>query len=371
MKTITLSANTSWYLYNFRKSTILRFIKDGYRVVCISPNDEYTLDLINLGCEWFDLRMSNKGNNPLKDIRIIFRLIYLYIKIKPKAAFHFTIKNNIYGTWAAYFTKIPAINNISGLGTAFIRKGIISNIVKKLYKLSQPLAQKVYCQNEEDYELLIRNNLVPKEKLYLLPGSGVDINRFTPSLRVKNNDLFRFLFVGRILSDKGIYELIEAFQAINKNKVICNLWICGFTEVDNISAIPLKDIERWKNIQGVKWLQTTNKIEDILKDIDCMVLPSYREGMPRSLLEAGAMGLPSVTTNVAGCRHIIQNKINGLICNPKDSESLRLAMLEMLDMKEIDRNKMSTSSRRIIEEGFNEEFVIDAAVDALNSVSDY
>jgi glycosyltransferase involved in cell wall biosynthesis len=372
MKIITLSANTSWYLYNFRKSTIKKFIQEGYKVICISPRDEYTSNLENLGCDWVNLKMNNKGANPLSDIKIIFRLLSLYIRYKPVASFHFTLKNNIYGTWAAFISRTPAVNNISGLGTAFIRPGLTSSIVRVLYKLSQPMAKRIYCQNKDDFKLLIKTNLVSKNKLYLLPGSGVDIQRFKPSLSLNNGSrLFRFLYVGRLLADKGIFELIEAIKNINKHKVVCSLWICGFTNKDNISAISDKDISNWQNIPGIKWIKPTHKIESVMKDVDCIVLPSYREGMPRSLLEAGAMGLPSVATNVPGCRSIIQNKINGLLCEAENSNSLELAMLKMLEMPKNDIHQMSIAARNIVVKSFDEKIVIDAAMDALNSVQNY
>ena len=368
MKIITLSANTSWYLYNFRKSTITRFIKEGYKVICISPKDEHTNNLINLGCEWFNLKMNNKGSNPFSDIKIIFRLLFLYIKFKPVASFHFTIKNNIYGTWAAFISNTPAINNISGLGTAFIRKGLTSSIVRMLYRSSQPFAKRIYCQNEEDYNLLIKKNLIPENKLYLLPGSGVDIKRFKPYLSVNDDRLFRFLYVGRLLADKGLFELIEAMENINLEKPKCSLWICGFTNSDNISAISERDIKNWKSIPNIKWIKPNNEIENVMKNVDCVVLPSYREGMPRSLLEAGAMGLPSVTTDVPGCRNIIQSGVNGFLCEAKNRKSLELAMLKMLNMSQKDILRMGNTARNIVVKKFDEKIVIDTAMDALKSV---
>ncbi len=368
MKTVIISANSSWYLYNFRSSTILRLVKDGYKIVCISPKDKHTIKLENLGCEWFDLKMSNKGSNPFKDIRIVFRLFYLYVRFKPLAVYHFTIKNNIYGTWAAYLAGIPAINNISGLGTAFIRKGFISYIVKILYKLSQPLAYRVYCQNEEDYQLLIDERLIPQQKLFLLPGSGVDTIRFNPNLVSETGSVFRFLFVGRLIGDKGLYELMEAIKKINCDEPICHLWVCGFSKIDNISAISSKEIEEWQNLPGVVWIEPNDNIEQVMKDVNCIVLPSYREGMPKSLLEAGAMGLPSITTNVPGCRNIIQDKKNGLLCESRSSKSLELAMRTMISMPERDLIKMGHSARKIIEKSFDEEIVINAAIEALQSI---
>jgi len=369
MKTVIISANTSRYLLNYRRNTILKFIENGFHVICISSKDDCTDALKDIGCQWLNLKINSKGNNPFTDMRVFFRLFYIYLKYQPKASFHFNIKYNIYGTWAAFFSNTPAINNVSGLGTAFIHKNFISSIVKILYKLSQPLAYRVYCQNEEDFNLLIREKLVPRHKLFLLPGSGVDIKRFKPSLQLEKEDIFTFLYAGRMLADKGLYELIDVMIKINKDKIIANLWICAITNNDNLSAIPQEDIEKWKSIPGIVWLEpNNNNIEHVMKHVSCIVLPSYREGLSKTLLEGGAMGLPCIATDVPGCKDVIQDNKSGFLCKARDSKSLELAMLKVIDLSQKDLLDMGGRARKIIEEKFDEKIVIDAALEALNSV---
>ncbi|MCK9503426.1 MAG: glycosyltransferase family 4 protein [Porticoccaceae bacterium] len=364
--TVTLSANTSWYLFNFRRSTILRLQSEGYRVVCLSPQDDYSARLeAELGCQWLPLTMDNKGSNPLRDAFLFRQFIRCYKKLRPIAAFHFTIKNNIYGTWAARLLNIPAINNVSGLGTAFIRSGVVAAIVRMLYKTSQPLAHRVFCQNEEDYQLLVEQKLVPVSRLQLLPGSGVDLQRFHPGLRQSHGDSFRFLYAGRMLADKGLYELIEAFTTLYLSRQDCALWLCGFTDADNVSAISESRLQAWAKLPGVTWLGASDNMEHIYAQVDAVVLPSYREGMPRSLLEAGAMGLPVVTTNVPGCRNLVAHGDNGLLCEPKNSQSLQLAMAALLNMPENDRKRLGDNSRHLIERAYSEDLVVDAAIKAL------
>ena len=370
MKTITLSANTSWYLYNFRASTIRRLVDDGYSVVCISPDDGYGQKLeAQFGCRWLPLKMDNRGSNPLKDLLLVFRFWRYYRRIKPVAALHFTIKNNIYGTWAARVRGIPAINNVSGLGTAFIRSGPVERIVRLLYRLSQPLAHTVFCQNEEDYRLLIDRNMVPAAHLQLLPGSGVDTQRFHPGLRQPHASVFRFLYAGRMLADKGLYELIEAHSKINRDGVVCELWLCGFTDVQNVSALSGAQLSEWEDLPGVCWLGPTDDMLSVYAKVDCVVLPSYREGMPRSLIEAGAVGLPSITSDTPGCRNIIEHDFNGLICKVKDPITLQQAMQQMLDMPADQRKRMCDNARRLVEERFDEQIVINAAVAAIESAT--
>jgi len=366
---VTLSANTSWYLYNFRRGTILRLLAEGYRVVCLSPEDSYSSRLEDeLGCQWLSLSIDNKGSNPIKDLRLIVQLWRYYRHLRPLAAFHFTIKNNIYGTWAARLAGVPAINNVSGLGTAFIRKGLLAIVVRLLYRLSQPLAYKVFCQNQEDYQLLATRKLVPASRLALLPGSGVDLVRFQPQLRQYQAREFRFLYAGRMLADKGLHELIEAFTELYRLRQDCALWLCGFADAENISAISEHSLRQWSALPGITWLGATDKIEEIYAQVNAVVLPSYREGMPRSLLEAGAMGLPVVATNVPGCRNLVEHGYNGLLCEPKDSRSLQSALEALLAMPEHERVRLGENGRDLVARAYGEELVIDAAISALPTV---
>ncbi|NQX88250.1 MAG: glycosyltransferase family 4 protein [Halioglobus sp.] len=366
MKTVTLSANTSWYLFNFRASTIRRLIRDGYHVVCLSPFDNYSDKLVHqLGAKWLPLPMDNMGNNPAKDLSLVFRLWRYYQRLQPVAALHFTIKNNIYGTWAAKLARVPAVNNISGLGTAFIRSGMVLAIVRLLYKSSQPLAFRVFCQNQEDFSQLVNSRLVARGRLELLPGSGVDLVRFHPSLRREQIGPLRFLYAGRMLRDKGINELIDAVNAINANGLQCKLWLCGFSDVENVSSISQRTLACWSKTPGIEWLGPSDSIEEIYSQVDCVVLPSYREGMPKSLLEAGAMGLPVITTNVPGCRSVVEDGVNGLLCEARNSSALRQAMQRMLEMTREERQNMGKEGRLLIARKYDEQRVVEATIDAV------
>lgn len=372
MKNVVLSANTSWYLYNFRFSTILALKKQGYNVFCISPRDDHSLHLVNeLGCEWIDIEIDNQGTHPIKDLFFCWSMFKLYRKIRPVASFHFTIKNNIYGTWAARLSGVKAINNVSGLGTAFINDNLTSKLVKLLYRLSQPFAYKVFCQNPEDMDLLISNKLVNGSKLTLLPGSGVNIDKFEPSMKISRcaDEPFRFLFVGRMLGDKGVRELIAAAHRLAENGYLFTLDLCGFAGVENASALSLDELNKLSNFGYINWLGPTDTIAQVYANADCVVLPSYREGMPRTLLEAGAMGLPSVTTNVPGCKHVITHGFNGLLCEVKSSESLAEQMCAILDLDDDLYQQMCLNSRARIVEEYDEKIVVQHALESVMSLS--
>lgn len=365
--TITLSANTSWYLFNFRASTIRALVAAGYRVVFLAPPDDYVTRLAELGAVWQPLPMDNAGTHPGRDFVLLGRLLRYYRALRPVVAFHFTIKNNVYGTWAAHALGIPAVNNVSGLGTAFIRPGPVAAVVRALYRLSQPLAHRVYCQNAEDFDLLRQRRLVPVGRLELLPGSGVDLQRFQPNLRVARapGAPLRLLYAGRMLADKGLHELMEAVGRMNAADVRCELSLCGFAGAENVSAIGEATLRQWAQQPGVRWLGPSDDMPSVYAHADAVVLPSYREGMPRSLLEAAAMGLPAIATDVPGCRHIVRDGENGLLCEPRSADALFAALERLLALSDTERATLGAAGRTRVEVEFDEQLVVKAALDVV------
>jgi glycosyltransferase involved in cell wall biosynthesis len=283
--------------------------------------------------------------------------------------FHFTIKPNIYGAIAAKLLGLKVINNITGLGTTFIHNNFISMIVRLLYRISQPFADKVFCQNQDDLELLKNNGLVNKKKLILVPGSGIDIEKFSPinSTR-KPNEIFTFVYIGRLLVDKGLRELVDAVCKLNKNKLVCRLEIYGEPDSNNISSIVDEELIMWRQYSGISLKGHTDEPELALMSADCVVLPSYREGMPRSLLEAGSMALPAVATNVPGCKHFITDGLNGYLCEAKDTRSLQLKMKLMLETSFEKRVAMGEASRAIILQKFDEKILINFVINLIESM---
>lgn len=368
--TVTLSANTSWYLYNFRASTIRALAAAGHRVVCLSPPDDYGPRLSSLGCEWQPLPMDNAGTRPGRDLALLGRFVRHYWHFRPAVAFHFTVKNNVYGTWAARALGVAAVNNVSGLGTAFIRPGPVAAVVRTLYRLSQPLAHRVFCQNAEDLALLCQGRLVPSERLQLLPGSGVDLQRFQPGLRVGRaaGEPLRLLYAGRMLADKGLHELMEAVSRINAQDVHIQLSLCGFAGAENVSAIGEQQLQQWAQRPGVRWLGPSDDMPRTYAQADAVALPSYREGMPRSLLEAAAMGLPAVATDVPGCRHIVTHGVNGLLCEARSADSLHAMLEQLLAMTDAQREALGAAGRARVEAEFDEQLVVKAALDVVDEV---
>ncbi|MFT6987914.1 MAG: glycosyltransferase involved in cell wall biosynthesis [Psychromonas sp.] len=363
---VVISANTSWYIYNFRKNTILALIANGYSVVAVSPRDEYTKKLVDLGCYWHDIKMDQSGTNPLNDLFTCLNFYNLFKKIKPNVVLNFTPKNNIYSTISATFLKVPCINNIAGLGKVFVDKSFTSKIAEHLYRFSQHKANKVFFQNEEDRSYFVHAGLVPEKITERLNGSGIDLERFTLSPR-ENNKTIRFLLVARLLNQKGINEYAAAAKIITEK--MCGkveFRLLGFLDENNPNSIIKSDLEHWVSAGYINYLGISDNVELEIKQVDCMVLPSfYREGVPKSLLEGLGAGKPIITTDNIGCRETVIAGRNGFLCEPESVDSLVAAIEKFINLTVHERNEMGKVSRKLAENKFDEKLNIQRYLDAI------
>jgi len=359
MKRVVITANTSWYVYNFRKNTIHELIKQGYKVLAVAPLDEYSKCLSDLGCDYVNVNIDQGGTNPNKDIFTFISFCRIYRDFKPDVVLNFTPKNNIYSTFAAKLVDAFIVNNIAGLGTLFIDESITSKIARYLYKFSQSKANKIFFQNEDDRNLFLEKNLAPHHLTDRLPGSGVDLERF--KCRQANDDgVIRFLLVARMLFDKGVGHYVEAARIL-KAKYGCEVEfrLLGFLNVDNPSAVSKSQMQGWVDEGCVIYLGTSDTVEDEIARVDCMVLPSfYREGVPKSLLEAGAMAKPIVTTDNVGCRETVDDGVNGFLCEPRSTISLVEKLEIVIKMTHRERLAMGEYSRKKMKAEFDEKIVI-------------
>jgi len=357
MKKIIMSANTSWFIYNFYKDLIKELIEQGFKIYALAPFDKETQKLAEIGCITADIKIDNKGSNFIKDFRTFKAYLEYYRKVKPSYCLHFTVKPNIYGTLAAKIIGAESINTITGLGTAFIHETWVSKFVKIMYKLSQSFAKRIFLFNSDDLELFIRLRLAPPEKLKLIPGSGINLDFFYPSPLKAEVSLFTFLFVGRILRDKGIVELVEATRILRNRGVIFRMVVIGFLGVDNRTAITLSQINQWVQEGVIEYAGTPSDVRTAIRNSDCIVLPSYREGLPLSLLEASAMEKPIITTDVAGCRDVIVHEETGLLCRSKDPMSLANSMEFILNMPPQKLHEMGVRGRVFVASKFDARMV--------------
>lgn len=349
---IVFSSNISWSIYNFRLGLLRSLLEDGHEIFTIASHDKYSNKLEKEGFSYYKININNNSKNPLEDLKTIYKYYMLYKKIKPHVICHNAIKPNIYGTIAAKLLGIPVINNISGLGTLFIRKSISTSIAKLLYRHSQGYANIVFFQNSHDSSLFVNENLVNIKKVRLIPGSGVDTSLFQPKTKTKKN-IFSFIFVGRFLKDKGMLELYDAVIGLSKIRNDFKVILLGSRYVSNETSISEVQLNLFKTNNFFHVFGHTDNVQNELGKADCLILPSYREGLSKVLIEAGSSGIPCITTNVPGCKDVITDNYNGLIIEPKSSESLLVAMEKMLKFEYSTLSKLGKNARRNIIENFS------------------
>jgi glycosyltransferase involved in cell wall biosynthesis len=365
---IAIVLNTSWNIYNFRKGLVQALLDQGHEVLAIAPRDGFSEKLSKLGCTYIPVRMDSRGANPLKDIFLIAELWHIYKKYKPDVVLQYTIKPNIYGTIAASLLRIPVINNVCGLGTIFLKDGLVSKVAMQLYKIAFRFPRKIFFQNNDDYNLFADRKLVKREICDVLPGSGINVSDFQPLQKKENQKKFTFLVVSRLIYDKGILEYINAIDTLRKNGIDARFQLLGQIDEKHKRGIPKKDIEQWIRQDMVEYLGTTEDVKQFISDADCVVLPSYREGTPKTLLEAASMAKPLIATDVPGCRNIVKNNYNGFLCKMQDANDLSEAMKRMINLSSDERNNFGLNSRTLVENEFDEKIVIDKYINSISEL---
>ncbi|SFV71527.1 Lipid carrier : UDP-N-acetylgalactosaminyltransferase / Alpha-1,3-N-acetylgalactosamine transferase PglA; Putative glycosyltransferase [hydrothermal vent metagenome] len=360
IKTVAVVLNTSWNIYNFRLALIKALREVGYKVILIAPRDEYTQKLEEEGFVYYDIKMNNKGVNPFEDLLLTYNFYKLYQKIKPDILLNYTIKPNIYSSLAGKYLGIPVVNNITGLGTVFLNNNISSHIARWLYKISLRKNSVVF-QNKDDMKLFIEKKLLKKKLGTLIPGSGVDTERFKSKYRTLKNKNFTFLMIARLIKDKGIKEYIEAirlFRQSNSHKN-CTFKILGSLYLSNPTAISKQELDSWIKEGLIEYLGYSDNVQEEIDKVDCVVLPSYREGLSRVLLEASSMAKPIITTNVPGCRDVVDNGVNGYLVEVKNSVELAKAITKMVNLPIEKLRHMGKEGRKKVLNDFSDQKVID------------
>lgn len=365
---IAIVLNTSWNIFNFRRSLAQSFLDNGHEVYTIAPVDAFTSRLTEMGCKHIPVKMDSRGANPVKDLLLILELFKIYTKIRPDVILHFTIKPNIYGTIAASILRIPVINNVCGLGTIFLKKNLVSKVAIYMYKFAFRFPKKIFFQNDDDRQLFIANHLVKNDICDTLPGSGIDLNEFQPDEDTGKNN-FTFLLISRLIYDKGIREFVDAVSKLRKRGVVARFQVLGALDEKHKRGIPKSIIDNWFQKEQIQYLGMREDVKPVIRQADCVVLPSYREGTPRTLLEAASMGLPLIATNVPGCKNVVEDGFNGYLCNLKDGDDLADKMEKMYNLSNGELMAMGQNSRKKVEFQFDVKHVIQkyhASIEALS-----
>jgi len=368
-----ISANTTWYVFNFRARLIRTLLEQGFTVTVVAPADDYVQRVEALGAKHIDLPMAG-GANPIRDAWLIMRFWQLLGRHRPAILLSFTPKPNIYGALSARLRGIPVVANIAGLGQAFANENWLRHMIKWLYRLALRRAH-VFFQNLEDQAQFVAEHLVEQDRTERLPGSGVDTEHFSPRARrsvpgrekgLPTEKPFTFLMVGRLLRDKGVGEYVEAARQLRADTDNVLFHLLGFIDTRHRGGVTHDDIRSWERDGIIDYLGHSDDVRSHYAQANCVVLPSYyREGVPRTLLEAASMGLPVITTDMAGCRDAVEDGVTGLLVRPRDVDDLVSKMRQMVHMTDDARQRMGSQGRGRMCRDFSEKLVIQRYVDAV------
>lgn len=360
-KRIILSGNTAWGMYNFRHKLLEHLVAEGYDVYVSAPYDETFFSKMEaIGCHTVDMPVSAKGTNPVKDFLLIAKYRRLLKRIKPFLSITYTIKPNIYGSMAAQSCHVSHLPVTTGLGYVFLTENLTSKIAKRLYRMAFAKAPQVWFLNSADIQTFRSMHLISDEKIRQLNGEGVDTGFFDFYDRSqRERPVLKFLFVGRLLYDKGLGEFAEAARQLRTRYPHVEFHVLGNYWQDNPSAVSEETMQQWIDQGAIIYDGATNDVRPYLHDADCMVLPSYREGMSCSLMEAASTGLPLVATNVPGCRELVVDNESGMLCEPRDARSLERALEKVILLSSEQRLAMGRRSRDLMVSTYSYEHIID------------
>jgi galacturonosyltransferase len=351
---IVLIGNTDFAIYNYRYELIERLLSDGHSVTVISPNGQYVSEMKEMGCDFYEVDIDRHGTNPIKDLKVIGLYKKILKKINPDFVFAYTIKPNIYGAMACKKLKIRCIPNVTGLGTAVENKGWKQKLTVFLYRRAFKNVQTIFFQNSENMQFFSDRNLY-NEKHKLLPGSGINLNRFNVT-EYPSDEKINFVFVSRLMKEKGIDQYLDAAEFITGKYPNTKFHICGFCEdeyKDRIEAVT-------KN-ENVVYHGMVKDITTVLCDMHCTVHPTfYPEGLSNVLLESLACGRPIITTDRAGCREVVENEVNGYVVKQKDSSDLIEKIEKFISLTNEERKNMGLAGREKVEREFDRQIVINA-----------
>lgn len=381
VKTLLLIDNTAHHLYT-QAHLYKNFSEHDYKIILCCPNDNnYFKKMQDQGYMCQHISMDSKGLNPIKELLVLINMFKIFKRLQPDLIFSFTIKPNIYSSLINKILKVPVVPNVTGLGYVFIKKQLIlTKFIVLLYKFTFKNLPIVIFQNEED--LVLFNNLGISSGFLNLSGDGIDLNKFSSNVKLAGSgvDLVKFpydeatlinggekakilgniifLYAGRFLWDKGIGELVEAYKIVKNKYPSAKLKFAGNYYPGNPAAISQEQMQIWQDTVGVEYLGMVDDMATVIKNVDCVVLPSYREGVPRIILEASSMGCFVITTDTAGCRDTVDDNVTGFLCKLKDAVDLSDKMIKFIELPLIQKINMRIAGRKKMEKEFDQNMVI-------------
>lgn len=356
---ICIAANSSRYIWNFRMNLAHALLELGHEVVTMSPNGEEVQTIRDLGIAHIDIALNPSGVNPLKELLTIIKMTSLFRKHSVDIVLTSTPKVNLYTAISNLFSKRKQIANVSGLGSGYLRQDWVSSVLNSLYKLVFKRVDYVFFENKDDLSEFSRLGFVEKSYCEAIPGLGVDLKHFYfHQLPTSSNNLISFIMISRLIGDKGVREYFEAARLVRQVHPNTLFLLLGDSNPNNPTCIPQDEFNRLINQGDVNHYEHTSDVRPYLQQAHCMVLPSYREGMSRTLLEAAAMGRPLIASNVPGCREAIDHGLNGFLCKPRNPSDLADQILTFLTLSRPEMEAMGIASRGKISNQFSETYVI-------------
>lgn len=367
---IAVVSNTAWYLFNFRLNLMRALQAAGHTVVAVAPDDAYAQRIRDAGIAFEAVPISGGGTHPVRELQSVLRLGAVFRRHRVDLVLSYTPKGNLYSALACIVLGVPFVPNVSGLGRAFIRKSLVTQVAKTLYRLTFGRAHRVFFQNLDDMGVFVSARLVRPDKVERLPGSGVDLSRFSPAAPLaRAADAPVFLLVARMLWDKGVGEYVEAARSVRKLHPGARFQLLGFLDVANPSAISRQQMDEWVAQGVVEYKGPTDDVRPFLVQADCVVLPSYREGVPRTLLEAAATARPVITTDAPGCRDTVLDGKTGFLCRPADAQDLADKLLRFIALTPEERQAMGQCGRGFVEQNFDERAVIGRYLEVVRDIA--
>jgi len=351
-KRILVLSNNDIGLYSFRKELLEKLIKQGYEVIISLPNGKRVHDLINVGCKFIDTKIDRRGINISKDFKLFFEYAKILKEVEPNVVLTYTIKPNVYGSFACQIFKIPYINNVTGLGSGFTSDNIIKSILIKLQKLAYKKSKCVFFQNNGNKEYFNKVGIAVNNS-YLLPGSGVNLDYHSFNEYPKESSVIKFIFIGRIMEEKGVEVLLNAVKIVNKKYTNCHFSLIGQFEKGYENRFKEINKENFLKYIGIK-----PDVRPFIKESNCLINPSYHEGLSNVLLEAAANGRPVIASNISGCKETFDEGISGFGFEVKNDIDLANKIIKFIELSYKEKENMGIAGRAKVEKEFNRDIVV-------------
>jgi galacturonosyltransferase len=362
-KKVLILSNHFITLYNFRKELVKKLIEDGNQVFISMPKADENSFFIDMGCRIIETSVDRRGINPIRDLKLILNYIKIMKKLKPDIIFSYTIKPNVYGCIASNITKNKQISNITGTGAVFLKRNIVSFIVKILYKISLKKSYKVFFQNSGDRDFFIQNKMI-KDNYAMLPGSGVNLEQYK-LCEFPNEEKINFIFIGRVMKLKGIDEYLECAKIIKSEQLNTNFYIAGFIEENKYKEV----INDYSKRDIIKYIGFQKDIKEWIKKCHCTILPSHGgEGVPNVLLESAAMGRVCIASKINGSEDVIDDGITGYLFETGSARDLINKVNRFLELSYETKKQMGMAGRKKVENEFDRKIVINNYLYEINKL---